>query len=73
MLQSLAEWVPDDATRRKISGRSPDEAKRNPGQPLPHCTEFVIGRRLAPTRWLHAGYVIATRVESSLDWTPFID
>jgi hypothetical protein len=29
---------------------------RNPGPPLPHYAEFIIGRRCAPTRWLHAGY-----------------
>jgi hypothetical protein len=26
------------------------------GRPAPHCAELVIGRRFAPTRWLHAGY-----------------
>jgi hypothetical protein len=24
--------------------------------PIPHFAEPVIGRRFAPTRWLHAGY-----------------
>jgi hypothetical protein len=33
-----------------------DGAQRNPGSPFPHCAEFIIGRRFAPTRWLHAGY-----------------
>jgi len=32
------------------------ERKRNPGPPSPHSAEPVIGRRFAPTRWLHAGY-----------------
>ncbi len=35
---------------------SPHEAQRNAGSPPPHCAEFIIGRRFAPTRWLHAGY-----------------
>src|SRR5260370_39767277 len=34
---------------------------RNPGAPIPHSAEFIIGRRFAPTRWLHAGYA-ATRL-----------
>jgi hypothetical protein len=33
------------------------ERLRNPGSLLPHSVEFIIGRRFAPTRWLHAGYV----------------
>jgi hypothetical protein len=23
---------------------------------FPDCAEFIIGRRFAPTRWLHPGY-----------------
>ncbi len=30
--------------------------QRNPETAVPHCAEFIIGRRFAPTRWLHAGY-----------------
>jgi hypothetical protein len=52
--------------------RSPDEATtaftpvfdglwRNPGPTAPHSAEFMIGRRFAPTRWLHAGYKPARR------------
>src|ERR1700719_2623016 len=26
------------------------------GAAVPHCPEFIIGRRFAPTRWLQAGY-----------------
>jgi hypothetical protein len=40
--------------------RSPDVAKRNPGPAprdrFPDFAEPVIGRRFAPTRWLHPGY-----------------
>jgi hypothetical protein len=41
--------------------RSPDGAQRNPGilpanGPAPDFAEPVIGRRFAPTRWLHPGY-----------------
>jgi hypothetical protein len=45
MLQSLAEWVPDVATRGmflQLVARM--ERKRNPGIPHPHCAT------------LHAGY-----------------
>jgi hypothetical protein len=49
---------------RYIEGmkRSPDAAKRNPGfipqsALVPDCAEPVIGRRFAPTRWLHPGYL----------------
>jgi hypothetical protein len=29
---------------------------RNAGTAFPDCAEFIIGRRFAPTRWLHPGY-----------------
>jgi hypothetical protein len=32
------------------SGRSPG------AQRIPDCAEPVIGRRFAPTRWIHPGY-----------------
>jgi hypothetical protein len=32
------------------------ERKRNAGTGIPDCAEFIIGRRFAPTRWLHPGY-----------------
>jgi len=43
---------------------SPDGAKRNPGPPfrmdgIPDYAEPVIGRRFAPTRWLHPGFKIS--------------
>jgi hypothetical protein len=37
------------------------ERKRNPGPGTwlgcPHSAKPIIGRRVAPTRWLHAGYI----------------
>jgi hypothetical protein len=40
--------------------RSPNGAQRNPGAVRavrdPDFAEPVIGRRFAPTRWLHPGY-----------------
>ncbi len=38
-----------------------DGLRRNPGTPLPHSAEFIIGRRFATTRWLHAGYKDTSR------------
>jgi hypothetical protein len=32
----------------------------------PDCAEPVIGRRFAPTRWLHPGYKIGVRQKSNL-------
>jgi hypothetical protein len=32
------------------------ERLRNAGTALPDFAEFIIGRRYAPTRWLHPGY-----------------
>jgi hypothetical protein len=34
---------------------------------------FIIGRRFAPTRWLHPGYKHAEWLQSFLDWTQPID
>src|SRR5215216_577033 len=44
-----------------MEARSPDGAKRNPGPASPRTNspdyaEPVIGRRFAPTGWLHPGY-----------------
>jgi hypothetical protein len=38
--------------------RSPDGGakRRNPGRAVPDFAEFIIGRRFAPTRWLHPDY-----------------
>jgi hypothetical protein len=36
--------------------RSPDEAKRNPGEKFPHSAEPVLGLAEGETRGLHAGY-----------------
>jgi ureidoacrylate peracid hydrolase len=44
----------------KRNAGKPLERLRNPGQPLPHSAESIIGRRFAPTRWLHGGYEIST-------------
>jgi hypothetical protein len=37
---------------------SPDGGaqRHNPGRLVPDFAEFIIGRRFAPTRWLHPGY-----------------
>jgi DNA-binding HxlR family transcriptional regulator len=55
-------FAPEGA-RRKLAAAERErepvarmERQRNPGPPLPHSAEFIIGRRFAPTRWLHAGY-----------------
>src|SRR5450432_2833265 len=50
-----------------IQARSPDGAQRNAGPPFPDCAEFIVGRRFAPTRWLHPGYeggCFASRISS---------
>jgi hypothetical protein len=43
---------------------------RNPGPKTrldsPHCAEPVIGRRFAPTRWLHAGYIVLAYEASAM-------
>jgi hypothetical protein len=40
------------------------------------CAEPVIGRRFAPTRWLHPGYSLSTRTRSGFSDLPvgqFVD
>jgi hypothetical protein len=41
---------------RATSFCSPHGAQRNAGRAFPDCAEFIIGRRFAPTRWLHPSY-----------------
>jgi hypothetical protein len=45
---------------------------RNAGPANPDCAEFIIGRRFAPTRWLHPGYSVAfdTALFSSVNANP---
>jgi hypothetical protein len=39
---------------------------RNAGAAIPDCAECIIGRRFAPTRWLHPGYDTTLTVDTIL-------
>jgi hypothetical protein len=57
-------WIASSQMLLAMTGkspRSPDGANRNPGfstalMEFLDCAEPVMGRRFAPTRWLHPGY-----------------
>ena len=42
------------SSKQGVDGR--DKPGHDGGGSIPHSAEPVIGRRFAPTRWLHAGY-----------------
>jgi hypothetical protein len=44
------------ANARPMINSAKSGDSRQSDAPVPDCAEPVIGRRLAPTRWLHPGY-----------------